>query len=169
MAMLSVQPCSLPDGAFLMAYAAEGAYADCFVTDVRLSVSQAQYVQAFYTTPVFRLERLILRVAVSRPSTDKDAQELAQGTTTRFSAWDVEKRDESQMLLRDFTGRTRSWLMATPGSAATTRLYFGSAVVPRPNEAAYGAHRRPPLLAFHRLYSVILLGAARSRLLNGAS
>jgi hypothetical protein len=167
--MLSVQPCSLPEGAFLRAYADEGAYTDCFVTEVQLSVSQARYVQSFYTTPAFKLERLILKMAVSRPSTDEDAQALAQGTTTRFSAWDVERRDDSQILLRDFTGRTRSWLMATPGSGATTRLHFGSAVVPRAKEAAYGVHRRPPLLAFHRLYSAILLNAARSRLQNGAS
>ncbi len=44
----------------------------------------------------------------------------------------VEGRRPSELLLRDFTGRTRSWLMAdllrdTP--CTVTRVYFGSAAV----------------------------------------
>lgn len=167
--MLSVKPCDIPDHAFLRAYAAEGAYADCYVTDIHMPVSQTQYIQAFYTTPLFRLERLILTLAVSRPSTDEDVQALAQGSTGRFSAWDVEKRDEAQLLLRDFMGRTRSWLMAKRENDATTRLYFGSAVVPKLKARPYDSHHRPPLLAFHRLYSVFLLSSATSRLLGSAS
>jgi hypothetical protein len=37
-------------------------------------VTLAEYVNAFYTTRVFRLERIILKWAVSRPSTDAQAK-----------------------------------------------------------------------------------------------
>ena len=52
----------------------------------------------------------------------------------KFAAWHVENRSENEILMCDFRGRTRSWLMVAPVSTvsdARTRLYFGSAVVPR--------------------------------------
>jgi hypothetical protein len=70
----------LPPGALLAKYVREGAYADCYVTDIAGAVSHAQYVEAFYTTAVFKLERLILKWAVSKPSTDGEARQLAAGT-----------------------------------------------------------------------------------------
>ena len=52
-------------------------------------------------------------------------------------------------------------------AGAGTRLYFGSAVVPTRDratgEARMGTVFRA-LLGFHKLYSVILLSAARSRI-----
>jgi len=51
---------------------------------------------AFYTTLVFKLERLILKLAVSRPSTDAQAKQLAAGSIDEFSAWHVEARSENQ-------------------------------------------------------------------------
>lgn len=45
----------------------------------------------------------------------------------------VEARGLDQLLLCDFLGHTRSWLMSVPVQASETsctRLYFGSAVVP---------------------------------------
>lgn len=148
-----------------------GAYADCYVTEVAQPVSHAEYVEAFYTTAVFKVERLLLKWLVSRPSTDLEARQLASGSRGSFAAWKVEGRGPDQLLLSDFTGRTRSWLMIAPvensGAPPGTRLYFGSAVVPvasaRSGKATLGFTFRS-LLGFHKLYSLVLLLAARSRL-----
>ncbi len=162
--------CELPADALLNRYAVTGSYADCYAATIPRAVSQAEYVEAFYTTWVFKLERLILRLMVSRPSTDAEARELAQGKRDVFAAWSVEARAPDQLLLCDFQGRTRSWLMvadARDGGSPATRLYFGSAVVPR-QSARTGKSSRgfvfTALLGFHRLYSRILLSAAMMRL-----
>ena len=163
----AIAPCELPQGALLRKYLGSGAYADCFFTDIASDVSHAEYVEAFYTTWVFKLERLILKWFVSRPSTDAEAQELATGNRDTFAAWVVEGRSTDQILLSDFRGTTRSWLMRIPLTFGVTRLYFGSAVVPianpRSGEARMGFVFRA-LLGFHRLYSRILLKSAASRL-----
>lgn len=168
--MLSINPCPVPEASLLSGYIRSGAYADCYVTDIDKPVSHAQYVEAFYTTAVFRIERQILQWAVSKPSTDAQAKRLASGTIDSFAAWHVESRSENQLLLCDFSARTRSWLMIAPfrsDGGAITRLYFGSAVVPvkhpETGEASLGLGFHS-LLGFHKLYSKILLYAAKSRL-----
>ena len=167
---MSIESCDLPDGALLGRYAINGGYTDCYATNVSAAVSQAQYVSAFYTTPLFKLERVILKVALSMPSTDAQARQLADDAINAFAAWRVEDRTENQLLLTDFRGRTRSWLMVAPTTVeggAGTRLYFGSAVVPVKNagngKPAVGLGFRL-LLGFHQLYSMALLRAARWRL-----
>ena len=89
------------------------------------------------------------------------------------AAWTVEARGTDQLLLCDFQGRTRSWLMVTPGEHGhSTRLYFGSAVVARVDRRTgrsrmgWGFHA---LLGFHRLYSRALLRAAQRRLQREAA
>jgi hypothetical protein len=170
----SVHPAELPAGALLQNCRAAGAYADCYVCDVEGVVSHAAFVEAFYTTRLFKLERFILRWLARRPATDADARRLAEGTADGFSAWRVEGRSTNQLLLADFTGHTKSWLMVAPvpddGGHQCTRLHFGSAVVPRRSR---GAHEKPSmgfafhaLLGFHRLYSRLLLTAARSRVMR---
>lgn len=168
--MPPIHRCDLPVDALLQRHAGAGAHADCYAVDVAGRVSHAAFVEAFYTTRVFKLERLILRLFASRPSTDDEARQLAAGTRDSFAAWSVEGRTADQLLLGDFTGRTKSWLMvaAAEGTASPkTRLYFGSAVVPvrsrRTGQAGLGWMFRA-LLGFHQLYSRILLGAARARL-----
>ena len=168
--MPAIRRCTLPEGAFLAAYQADGSYADCYATAMAGTVSLEEFVAAFYTTRVFKLERLLLKWAVSKPSTDAQAGQLAAGHITTFAAWQVERRGQDQLLMSDFQARTRSWFMVAPdtaGNHTATRLYFGSAVVPvtnpRTGKAAmgwvFGA-----LLGFHELYSVVLLRAAVSRL-----
>jgi hypothetical protein len=159
----------LPADALLHRYSGGGAYADCYFTDMARTVSHAEYVEAFYTTWVFKLERLILKWAVSRPSTDDQARQLAEGRRDAFAAWTVEARAADQLLLGDFSGRTKSWLMvaAASGGTAGTRLYFGSAVVPA-RESSRGRGGLglvfKALLGFHKLYSRILLRSAAVRL-----
>ena len=165
----SITACALPDEALLRRYLAwEGAYVDCYATEISAAVSHAEYVEAFYTTAVFRIERWLLRL-VSKPSTDTQAAAIASGAAEAFAAWTVEARATDQLLLTDFIGRTRSWFMVVPltgDGAPRTRLYFGSAVVSkkqRSGRVGLGLVFRV-LLGFHKLYSRVLLRAARSRL-----
>lgn len=164
--MFSIQPCPHPDNSLLSKYRKEGAYTDCYATDISMSVSHARYVNTFYTTFVFKLERFILKWTASRPSTDAEAKQLADGARDTFAAWTVEGRTENQLLMCDFSKRTRSWLMVVPLETGT-RLYFGSAVVPRLNartgKSTLGLGVRL-LLGFHKLYSIVLLYTARARL-----
>jgi hypothetical protein len=168
--MFQIESCPIPEDTLLNDYLNADTYTDCYLTNIQESVSQTRFVNAFYTTPVFKLERLILKVAASRPSTDIQAKQLATGASDVFAAWDVEARTDNQLLMSDYSRRTRSWLMAVPVTGSShqyTRLYFGSAVVPVKNsktgKLAPGWMFRA-LLGFHKLYSVVLLYAAKSRL-----
>ena len=143
----------LPGSALLQKYARSGAYTDCFHTDILDNVSLPQFVEAFYTTWLFKLERFILQLLVKKPSTDAEAKQVAQGERDKFAAWYVEDRNQHQLLMSDYRDHTRSWFMVAPG-----RLYFGSAVIPK-DRPSYKL-----LLGFHRLYSRALLAAAKSRL-----
>lgn len=168
--MGNVKPTALPDDALLRRYADGQAYTDCYATEVFEHLSFANYVTAFYTTRLFKLERWLLATFAKRPSNDEQARALANGDDDHFAAWQVEARQTSQLLLTDFSGRTRSWLAIEPGEAGT-RFYFGSAVVPtgydKQGHAKMGIVFRA-LLGFHRLYSVALLKAARRRVLSPA-
>lgn len=147
--MPPIQPCALPAGALLARYARAGAYTDCYTTEIGRAVTLAEYVEAFYTTAVFKLERRLLAWFASKPSTDAQARQLAASELSTFSAWRVEERGVNQLLMCDLTGNTRSWLMVAPG-----RLYFGSAVLSR--RFPFGV-----LLGFHKVYSRVLLRSAR--------
>lgn len=164
---MPILTCGLPPQAALARHRAAGAYVDCYVAQVPRTVPHAEFVAAFYTTWVFRIERWLLARMAARPSTDADALRLARGEADRFAAWSVEARGEGQLLLADFTGRTRSWLMTEALADGGTRLYFGSAVVPvidrRTGRPALGPVFRA-LLGFHKLYSRLLLRAACRRL-----
>lgn len=173
--MPTIQACELPAHALLRKYLLGGAYADCYVTDISRPVSHSEYVEAFYTTAVFKVERRLLAWFAAKPSTDLQARDLASGETSSFAAWRVEARSADQLLLSDFQGRTRSWLMCPPAAnsaSAGTRVYFGSAVVPmtsaRSGEARMGMVFSA-LLGFHKLYSRVLLRAAASRLQRASS
>ena len=162
--MLSVKPCQLPEIALLNKYVQLGAYTDCYTTEVSMNVSHTQYVGAFYTTCLFKLERFILKWAVSKPSTDKQAVQLAIGEAEKFAAWSVEGRSEDQLLLCDFVGRTRSWLMVAPvdNDENSSRLYFGSAVIRQGDDKDTAGFSL--LIGFHKLYSILLLYSAKMRL-----
>lgn len=162
----SITISELPAAALLRKYSYDGAYTDCYITEVAASISLPQYVEAFYTTTVFKLERWILTHFVAKPSSDLDAKRIAQAQTDSFAAWSVEARQPDQLLMCDFMRRTRSWFMVEPMEGGGTRLYFGSAVVPvrsKSGELTLGSTYLK-LMRFHKLYSRILLRAARSPL-----
>lgn len=170
--MLSIQKSPHPANALLHKYTSmPGAYTDSYLTEIPIQVSFPEYVFAFYTTPLFKLERLILKLLVRKPSTDSHVKELAEGRRDTFAAWTVEDRSENQILMCDFAGSTRSWLMAVP-AADGTRLYFGSVVVPhrtsKDGKPALGFFFQA-LLGFHRVYSILLLYSARRRLMKHPS
>lgn len=165
----SVRSHALPPVALLRKYDDGHSFTDCYAAETAGDVTLADFVSAFYTTPLFRLERFILTWLVRRPSTDADAQALARGEADTFAAWRVEARADGQLLLT--AGRTRSWFMVAPvameSGAPGTRLYFGSAVVAeaaQPGEKPELGLLFRALLGFHRLYSRALLSAALSRL-----
>ncbi len=168
--MSNIELAPLPQEALLNQYKLQGAYTDCYVMTVPRAVSQAQYVEAFYTTSVFKVERQILSLLASRPSTDLQARQLAQGEALHFAAWHVEGRTANQLLLCDFLGRTRSWLMSVQSegqASVSTRLYFGSAVVPKSQSASgqpsFGLAFHA-LSGFHRVYTRTLMRAALAQL-----
>lgn len=162
MTLLRIQKTTLPEHALLKRYERDGHYTDCYTTDVDFGVAHDEFVFAFYTTWLFKLERLILQLLISRPSTDNEALALAQGERDAFAAWTVEGREADQLLMCDVMERTRSWLMVEALDSGGTRLSFGSAVVrddrleQRPAKLMF-----KPLILFHRAYSVALLAAAR--------
>lgn len=159
----AVIPRDLPEEVLLARYAKGEHYTDCFSSDVGKVVTLEQFVYAFYTGFVFRLERLVLKWLVSKPSTDEAASQVAAGTRGDFAAWAVENRSENQLLMTDFRGQTRSWFMVEPVDSDHTRLYFGSAVMARRQA---GERAGKPgltyrlLLPMHRVYSRVLLAAA---------
>ena len=169
--MPPIQPYPLPTNALLSKYADAGAYTDCFATDVARTVSHAEFVEAFYTGGLFKLERLLLRAFLSKPSTDLQARQLAAGELNEFAAWTVAAREDDQLLLCAIDGRTRSWLMvSTTDVPGGTRLYFGSALLlgRKTGNASAGkatlGFAFKALLSFHNFYSRALLSAAARRL-----
>ena len=172
-ANMLIKPCEIPNHSFLSKYQNGIGFADCYVCEVPGVISQTVFIEAFYTSPLFKIERTILKYLAAKPASDYDAKQLAQGQVKTFSAWQVETQSNDELLLTDYTGRTRSWLMAVPinheNSPTSTLLHFGSAVIAQ----THSASQKPSmgflfraLLGFHRIYSHLLLRAACKRALK---
>lgn len=82
-----VRRCQLPADAALGSHARSGAYTDCYAVVVPRAVTQAEFVESFYTTRVFKIERWLLATLLSRPSTDAQVRALAVGSLSSFAAW----------------------------------------------------------------------------------
>lgn len=168
--MYSIQRSPIPPNSLLHTYTTNGGYADAYLAEFVAPVSLQEWMFTFYTTPLFKVERWILRFTISKPSTDAQAQQLADGEIDTFAAWRLEARRDDEVLLCDISGRTRSWLKAAlvdDGSGLRTRLYFGSAVVPVQDRKTGRLTLGPvfqSLLKFHQIYSVLLLYSARFKL-----
>jgi hypothetical protein len=171
--MFSVVKEAVPDDALLKTYVGDahpelwGRYADCFAVLVDREVSLSDFVFAFYTSPLFRIERFILRVLVNAPSSQATARAVADGSTDEFAAWYVGERSATQLIMCDRYERTRSWFRVSPMAGGGTRLQFGSAVAAKRDEntgarvLGGGFH---PLLRVHILYSQLLLHFAKVNL-----
>jgi hypothetical protein len=165
MSTTMIQTRPVPHHALHKHYQDAGGYADCFAARLSAPATLADLIKAFYTCPVFKMERVILRILLSKKSSDEQARALAKGTRTHFCAWDVEARTETQILIRDYQGMTLSWFMVEPSDPET--IYFGTAIV-----AAKGARPDTPkipllfssTLWFHKTYSRALLWSTRRML-----
>jgi hypothetical protein len=170
--MLAITRESVPEDALLRTFRGGahperwGRYADCFAVSVERNVTLAQFVFAFYTSPLFLIERGLLRLLINAPSSRADARAIADGASDKFAVWYVGQRTATQLLMCDRYERTRSWFRVEPEGGGT-RLQFGSAVAAKRGENADAA-RRPAtfslLLSFHVLYSQALLRAAEANL-----
>jgi hypothetical protein len=170
--MFTIMRETVPDDALLKTYRGAvkperwGAYADCFAVSIDREVDLTDFVFAFYTSPVFRIEGFILHLLLGASSSEADARAVAAGTSQTFSAWYVGQRTATQLLMCDRYERTRSWFCVAPASGGGTRLRFGSAVAAKRDKKTGvrpggGFHF---LLWFHILYSQILLSAAKRNL-----
>ncbi|MFT7221584.1 MAG: hypothetical protein ACI8Z1_003206 [Candidatus Azotimanducaceae bacterium] len=164
---MTVTLCAIPENCLLQPYVNQAhGFTDCYSCTVDDDVSLPQFVSAFYNSWAFRGERLLLGLHSNYKSNAESVQALAFENATRFSAWHVEARTADQLLMRDSSGATRSWLKVEPTQTAT-RLLFGSAVVQRKDDRG---EARPPaalfhaLMPFHRFYSKALLGSAATSL-----
>jgi hypothetical protein len=157
---MDATPCEVPAGSLLAELRdARSAFADAYTLTLPRSVRLPAFVEAFYTTPLFKKERWIL-ARIGKPSTDEDAARVARGEQQDFAVWKQHARREDELVMME--GTTCSWFCARPVNGGT-QLWFGSAVFPRRRHA----DGRPQfgflfnaLLGFHVWYSKALLRAA---------
>ncbi len=147
----------LPADSLLQRHARAGAFTDAYALRLPRTVTLAEFIEAFYTSPLFRLELWLIARFVGVQATPQEARRLAADQTRQFSVWQVEARSDVQIVLA--TGPTRSWLRL---DADGRTLVFGSAVLPRDDGQARPGFRW--LGGFHVLYSRLLLAAAGGRL-----
>ena len=141
----------------LMAPAARvpGTYADCFRAHVDRAVTLRAFIATFYATPLFRAERMVLQLVFRRRITDATLARLADGHATRFAAWSVAGRNGEQILLKDLSGSTMSWLAVRSERAGTSLLVARHGRMPGFARAT---------LSLHRVYAQALLRSAATRL-----
>jgi hypothetical protein len=146
-----------------------GEYGDCFAVSVDGAVTLPQWVFAFYTSPLFRIERFLLGLLAKAPSSDQQAMAVAAGSSETFAVWVVGARSTDQLLMCDRYGKTRSWFRVVPQPSGVTLLQFGSAVIARRRaDGATGMSGEfKLLLGLHKLYSRLLIGAAKNRVSAG--
>ena len=156
----------LPPNSLLAQLAEErGAFADAYTLRLPRAVTLAELVEAFYTTRLFKAERMLIGL-LGKPSSDAMARALAHGEGERLAVWTVEARRPDELLMHEDSGATRSWFKVDAAEGATT-LWFGSAIVPRRRGPAGEARFSwvfHALLGFHRAYSRALLNAAARKL-----
>ncbi len=149
--MAKIESIAVPKGSLLAEFDPPVAYRDCFMREVSGTVSLEAFIERFYCSTAFRLERIALGL-IGRGANNADAQAVAHGKVDSFAAWTVIERREDQILLQDFQGATASWLSVQP-NGQSTRLLFGS-WVRKPDRPIVKA-----LMPFHRWYSRVLLGS----------
>jgi hypothetical protein len=160
--MLSIEKCSASKNTFLEKYLIDGNYVDCYSTTIDKQISFTEFIFAFYTTWLFKVEAFILKYTVRKPSSDIEAKKLSNAEIDKFAAWTVENRNEKELLMCDFVSRTRSCFMVEQ-LEDKTKLYFGSAVVPKKRGAGLG-FIFIILLGFHQVYSILLLYFAKNKI-----
>ena len=54
------------------------------------SVSFEKYARAFFSSPVFKLERIIIALTTGKKTTERSVDELISGQSDDFAVWQVE-------------------------------------------------------------------------------
>lgn len=168
--MFAITQGPIPDKALIETYARiKGGHTDCYYVDVPRYVTLSEFIQTFFSSPVFRLERLLLNMSPTGRSTDQDIANLASGTGNTMAVWKVDAREENQLIMSAGNGPIRTWLKVDTDYPETgkTRLFFGSALAPTRNKN--GEQRKlswvfKVSLGFHGFYSQLLLSLAARRL-----
>src|ERR1700722_11159530 len=105
--MFSITQESAPEDALLKTYRGGvhperwGGYGDCFSVRVEGAVSLQDFVFAFYTSPLFRIERWLLRAFIGAPSSDRGARALAGGSAASVGPGEVGDRTPAKLLICD--------------------------------------------------------------------
>lgn len=148
-----VRRARVPASSLIARYVADPAsHVDAYVASGDATLEQ--FVRAFFSTPIFRLERRLLRLAGKR-SSDQQVDDLASGAGSVMAAWVIEDRSETELLLTVAGSPIRTWLAVGPGE-----LWFGSAIVADGGKIPFLAKA---LMPFHHVYSRSLLRAAARR------
>ena len=154
--MSAIAPAPLPAISLLARHRGPECYRDAFCAHVPRAVSLSEFIAAFYSSPAFTPERMLLHL-IGKGASRGDITALADGQSENFAAWSVEAREDHAILLRDFQDRTCSWLCVEPVENGA-RLWFGSGVR-KPQGLVFRA-----LMGFHRAYSRVLLAGAVRKL-----
>ncbi len=159
--MTHVEKTAIPLDSFMSAYKQiDGCSADAFRGYLEFPVTLEALITAFFGSPIFTLERLLLKSIGQANTSRSDITGLAAGTQEKFAAWKVEDRNESEVILKVGSSPIRSWLMARPDGDGKTAIYFGSAVLPqttnRNSKPQVGSSFRF-FMGVHNFYSCLLL------------
>ncbi|NVE95130.1 hypothetical protein [Altererythrobacter lutimaris] len=157
--MGKVRACELPEGSLLAGFGGADDYRDCFCREVPGEVSLEQYIERFYSSAVFRPERVVLGL-IGRGASAEDIRALASGESDQIAVWKVVERKPDEILLLSRDTNTASWLAVSSSSEAVgqtknkTKLLFGSWV------GGINESRWRVMLAPHVWYSRLLLESA---------
>lgn len=162
---MTVSEVELPKATLIANQAELGFFTDCFCTEIFGQFELSDYITAFYTSPIFRIERFLLRLAPKGRSTDQDVAALAAGQAKQLAIWTEEFRRSDEVLMN--AGKTKSWLHLKSTDQGST-LYFGTVVLPEKPKNADESPRMGKgfelFMGLHRLYSRVLLRSAARNL-----
>lgn len=163
--MIDITKIAIPPDCLLKTYDdIPHAYADAYQTQIQGKIKLSDFIIAFFDSPIFKAERVLITLTTISPTFKKDVLDLAEGNTNKFAMWELEQRGENELLLKVRQGRIRTWLAVIP-QAHSTKLLFGSAVLPKSENGDIGWIFRK-LTVFHEIYSKILLKSAAKRVLK---
>lgn len=136
--------------------------ADCFRLDVPGHVPIERFAHAFFTSWLFKLERLVLPVA----TTDDLAKDFAYSRVNEFAIWTAKERTDSELLAvwaeQHSPASGATWMRVVHGKddegKPKTCLEFGSAIAP--GDMPYQKAVMAVAVPLHLAYSGLLLGAA---------
>ena len=138
--MFSVTQAAVPEDSLLRTYRGGArpecwqGQGDCFAVYLDKRVSLADFVLAFYTSPVFRVERFILCALAGARSTDAQARQLADGADIAFAVWHIGERTATQLLMCD----RYEW---TAGCEACADEELGGRLIKREEQSVPAASR----------------------------